>query len=221
MVNVRCQSDTVVQLMAESLKPPISIDPVKCWCNFNLLINIPLMTIGSTCFQTLVSLLRLSIYVTSWLLIGHTKQVSNSVFSFRVAVLAFHAALSDQPRSPLVVAAFSLAVNNGGNMIDAISIARSINREHNVNFHELLEPENLEVQALIDEVMDLTTSVKAALLKMTDEHFVSLALEMYPQAPASDLVTFRILTSLFFFKILKCINCRRFKVSAIYLNNQL
>lgn len=139
-----------------------------------------------------------------------TPSKSQIAFSFRVAVLAFHAALSDQPRSPLVVAAFSLAVHNGGNMIEAISIARNINREHNVQFHELLEPDDLDVQALIDEVMDLTTSVKDALLKMTDENSVSLALEMYPQAPASDLVTFCILTSPFFFKILKCISCRRF-----------
>lgn len=89
-----------------------------------------------------------------------------------------------------MVAAFSLAVHNGGHIMEAISIAKSINRAYNVNFHELIEPKNLEIQALIDEVMDLTTSVKAALLKMTDEHFVSRALEMYPQAPASDLVIF-------------------------------
>ena len=75
-------------------------------------------------------------------------------------------------------------------MMEAISIAKSISRAHNVNFHELLEPENLEVQTLIDEVMDLTTSIKNALHKMTDEHSVSLVLEMYPQAPASDLVIY-------------------------------
>lgn len=115
---------------------------------------------------------------------------SQTVLSYRVAVLALHVALSDQPRSPLVVATFGLAVHNGGNMMEAISIAKSINRAHNANFYELLEPQNMEVQALIDEVMDLTTSVKVALHKMTDEHFVSLALESYPQAPASDLVIF-------------------------------
>ncbi|XP_038879021.1 uncharacterized protein LOC120071069 isoform X2 [Benincasa hispida] len=125
--------------------------------------------------------------------------------SLWVAVLAFHAALSHQPRSPLVVAAFSLAVHNGGNMMEAISIAKSISRAHNVNFHELLEPENLEVQALIDEVMDLTTSVKAALHKMTDEHFVSLALEMYPQAPASDLVFIPLVVYLKVHKFFYCV----------------
>lgn len=132
----------------------------------------------------------MTVLVSELLSLSWGEAVSNSPFSYRVAVLAFHAALSDQPRSPLVAAAFSLAVHNGGNMMEAISIAKSISRAHNANFHELLEPQNLEVQALIDEVMDLTTSVKAALHKMTDEHFVSLALEMYPQAPASDLVIF-------------------------------
>ncbi|XP_031736295.1 uncharacterized protein LOC101208304 isoform X1 [Cucumis sativus] len=125
--------------------------------------------------------------------------------SLWVAVLALHVALSDQPRSPLVVAAFGLAVHNGGNMMEAISIAKSINRAHNANFCELLEPENLEVQALIDEVMDLTTFVKAALHKMTDEHFVSLALETYPQAPASDLVFIPLVVYLKVCKIFECV----------------
>ncbi|KAG7023035.1 pcnB, partial [Cucurbita argyrosperma subsp. argyrosperma] len=133
------------------------------------------------------------------------EAVSNTVFSYRVAVLAFHVALSDQPRSPLVVAAFSLAVHNGGNMMEAISIAKSISRAHNVNFHELLEPENLEVQTLIDEVMDLTTSIKNALHKMTDEHSVSLVLEMYPQAPASDLVFIPLVVYLKVRKIFECV----------------
>ncbi|XP_022987140.1 uncharacterized protein LOC111484780 isoform X4 [Cucurbita maxima] len=125
--------------------------------------------------------------------------------SLWVAVLAFHVALSDQPRSPLVVAAFSLAVHNGGNMMEAISIAKSIGRAHNVNFHELLEPENLEVQTLIDEVMDLTTSIKNALHKMTDEHSVSLVLEMYPQAPASYLVFIPLVVYLKVRKIFECV----------------
>uniref|UniRef100_A0A9I9DYE2 Uncharacterized protein n=1 Tax=Cucumis melo TaxID=3656 RepID=A0A9I9DYE2_CUCME len=125
--------------------------------------------------------------------------------SLWVAVLALHVALSDQPRSPLVVATFGLAVHNGGNMMEAISIAKSINRAHNANFYELLEPQNMEVQALIDEVMDLTTSVKVALHKMTDEHFVSLALESYPQAPASDLVFIPLVVYLKVCKIFECV----------------
>nr|ADN33864.1 poly(A) polymerase [Cucumis melo subsp. melo] len=130
---------------------------------------------------------------------------SQTVLSYRVAVLALHVALSDQPRSPLVVATFGLAVHNGGNMMEAISIAKSINRAHNANFYELLEPQNMEVQALIDEVMDLTTSVKVALHKMTDEHFVSLALESYPQAPASDLVFIPLVVYLKVCKIFECV----------------
>lgn len=97
----------------------------------------------------------------------------------------------------MVVAAFSLAVHNGGDMLEAVNIARKITAPHDSSFHELSEPQYLDSHALTDAVMDLAASVKGALCKMTDEHFVSQAMAGYPQAPHSDLV--RIFSPFFFF----------------------
>ncbi|EXC21324.1 Poly(A) polymerase [Morus notabilis] len=108
--------------------------------------------------------------------------------SLWVAILAFHKALFDQPQDPLVVAAFSLALHNGGDVAEAVQIARRITSPHDASFHELLEPESLESQELIDEVMDLADCVKCALYRMTDEQVVSQAMAEYPKAPFSDLV---------------------------------
>lgn len=90
-----------------------------------------------------------------------------------------------------MVAAFCLAVHNGGDISEALNIARSISTPHDISFHELLQPQNLEVESLRDEVMNLAASVKNILTNMTDEHFVSKAISMtsmYPTAPYSDLV---------------------------------
>ncbi|KAF3490338.1 hypothetical protein F2Q69_00056482 [Brassica cretica] len=112
--------------------------------------------------------------------------------SLWIAILAFHKALSDQPRSPLVVAAFSLAVHNGGDILEAAKIAKKITRPHDSSFFELVqEPEkkkNIEFQTLLDEVMDLDASVKDALNQMTDGYYISKAMAAYPQAPFSDMV---------------------------------
>ncbi|KAE8657167.1 putative DNA binding protein [Hibiscus syriacus] len=108
--------------------------------------------------------------------------------SLWVGILAFHKALSDKPRDPFVVAAFGLAVHNGGDISEAISIAKNIKKSHDNSFHELSEPKNLENRTLINEVMDLATSVKSIMCQMKDEHFVSQAMSAYPQAPFSDLV---------------------------------
>ncbi|BFG32233.1 hypothetical protein CerSpe_185070 [Prunus speciosa] len=108
--------------------------------------------------------------------------------SLWVAILAFHKALSEQPRDPLVVAAFSLAIHNGGDMLEAVNIARRITKLHDVSFNELLETEDLNPRALKDEVVNLATSLKRALNHMTDEQIVSEAMAGYPQAPYSDLV---------------------------------
>lgn len=106
--------------------------------------------------------------------------------------MAFHKALSDQPRSPLVVAAFSLAVHNGGDILEAAKIAKKITRPHDSSFFELVqEPEkkeNIKFQTLLDEVMDLDASVKDALNQMTDGYYISKAMAAYPQAPFSDMV---------------------------------
>lgn len=113
-------------------------------------------------------------------------------FFNRIAILAFHKALSDQPRSPLVVAAFSLAVHNGGDIQEAAEITKKITRPHDSSFFELVaqepEEENMEFQTLLDEVMDLDASVKDALNQMTDGYYISKAMAAYPQAPFSDMV---------------------------------
>ena len=104
--------------------------------------------------------------------------------------MAFHKALVDQPRDPLVVAAFSLAVSAGGSLSAAIEIARKIAQPHERTFHEILEPAYmLSEKALIDEVIDLAESVKAVLRKMTDRDYVSQAMIKFPKAPRSDLVS--------------------------------
>ncbi|XP_010550754.1 PREDICTED: uncharacterized protein LOC104821535 [Tarenaya hassleriana] len=105
-----------------------------------------------------------------------------------IAILAFHKALTDQPRDPLVVAAFSLAVHNGGDLFEAVKITRKITKPHNRSFFELVEPQDMDLRTMLDEVMDLDASVKDALGQMTDEYFVSKAMSAYPQAPYSDLV---------------------------------
>ncbi|XVF11444.1 hypothetical protein REPUB_Repub08aG0028100 [Reevesia pubescens] len=125
--------------------------------------------------------------------------------SLWVLILAFHNALSDKPRDPLVVAVFSLAVHNGGDMSEAVNIARRINKSHDSSFHELLEPQNLEYQTLKNEVMDLAASVRSTLCKMTDEYFVSQAMSAYPQAPVSGLVFIPLPLFLKVCKVFECV----------------
>ncbi|XAR67853.1 Polynucleotide adenylyltransferase [Bertholletia excelsa] len=108
--------------------------------------------------------------------------------SLWVGILAFHKELSDRPRDPLVVAAFGLAVHNGGDMLEALDIARRITTQHETSFHELLQSQYLDSKTLKDEVLDLAASVKSILTSMTDEYFVSQAMSMYSKAPYSDLV---------------------------------
>ncbi|MBA0805888.1 hypothetical protein Gohar_005376, partial [Gossypium harknessii] len=123
----------------------------------------------------------------------------------RVGILAFHKALSNKPRDPLVVAAFSLAVHNGGDIPEAINIAKNINKSHDSSFHELSEPQNLENLTLVNEVMSLAASVKSTLSEMTDEHFVSQAMSAYPQAPFSDLVFISLALYLNVCKVFQCV----------------
>ncbi|TYG90923.1 hypothetical protein ES288_A12G221700v1 [Gossypium darwinii] len=125
--------------------------------------------------------------------------------SLWVGILAFHKALSNKPRDPLVVAAFSLAVHNGGDIPEAINIAKNINKSHDGSFHELSEPQNLENLTLVNEVMDLAASVKSTLSEMTDEHFVSQAMSAYPQAPFSDLVFIPLALYLNVCKVFECV----------------
>lgn len=105
--------------------------------------------------------------------------------------MAFHKALVDQPRDPLVVAALSLAISSGGSLSEAVEVARTISQPHETMFNEILEPVKMPSKdALIDEVLDLAASVKAVLCKMTDRDYVSQAMIKFPKAPRSDLVSF-------------------------------
>ncbi|KAG8379491.1 hypothetical protein BUALT_Bualt07G0094000 [Buddleja alternifolia] len=121
------------------------------------------------------------------------------------AMLAFHEALSDQPRDPLVIAAFSLAVHNGGDLSEALSIARRINKQHDTSFQELSEPGPMDSETLLDDVMSLAASVRSALGHLTDEYFVSQAMAKYPKAPYSDLVFFPLPLYLRVCKIFECV----------------
>lgn len=110
------------------------------------------------------------------------------MYAFRVAILAFHKALSDEPRDPSVVAAYSLAVYNGGDMSEALKIARMISRPHDADLNELLEPCTLDHEELKEEVLHFDESVMRALSDMTNEFHVINAMSDFPKAPKSDLV---------------------------------
>lgn len=88
-----------------------------------------------------------------------------------------------------MVAAFTLAVHNGGDMLEAVEIARTITKPHEVSFHELLEPQRLDSGAYTKEIKDLEASFRRALDHMTDAQIVSEAMAAYPQAPFSDVVS--------------------------------
>ncbi|XP_076891787.1 uncharacterized protein LOC143543324 [Bidens hawaiensis] len=127
--------------------------------------------------------------------------------SLWVVILAFHMAVLERPREPLVVAAFSLAVHNGGDMEEAISIARKISKPHVTTYRELSEPKNnLENKMLRKEVLELGSSVNKALTNMTDTYYVSKAMSSYPKAPYSDLVFISLHMYLKAVNIFECVN---------------
>ncbi|CAN6718281.1 unnamed protein product [Malus baccata var. baccata] len=108
-------------------------------------------------------------FFLTWINLSRDKPCHSNLW---VAILAFHNALSEQPRDPLVVAALSLAIHNGGDMLEAVSIAKRVTKVHAVGFHELLESQNLNPRALRDEVKNLAASLTRALNNMTDEQIV-------------------------------------------------
>ena len=88
-----------------------------------------------------------------------------------------------------MIAAFCLAIHNGGSLLEAIAIAKSITRPYDSTFHELLQHDSQTMDNdLANDVKDLAASVKTALCQMTDETIVSKAMAKYPKAPFSDLV---------------------------------
>ena len=101
-----------------------------------------------------------------------------------------------------MVAAFTLAVHNGGDIKEAVEIASTITKPHEASFHELLEPQGLDSRAYTKGVKDLEASVRWALDHMTDKQIVSEAMAAYPQAPFSDLI------SEIFFHSCSCIHRR-------------
>ncbi|KAL8042684.1 hypothetical protein ABFX02_09G069300 [Erythranthe guttata] len=125
------------------------------------------------------------------------------------SLLAFHEALSEVPRAPLVVAAFSLGVHNGGDLSEALSIARRINKQHDISFQELTESKYIDSDRLLAEVRSLAASVQSALTRMTDEYSVSQAMAQYPKAPYSDLVFFPMALYLRVRKIFECVKSGR------------
>ncbi|XP_072958449.1 uncharacterized protein [Typha angustifolia] len=126
-----------------------------------------------------------------------------------IGLLAFHQALVRQSRDPLVVATFTLALHNGGDLSEAVEIAKRITHPHNINFPEMLEPRKWDADGdLVGEVLDFASAVSASLSSMTDEYFVSQAMATYPQAPYSDLVFIPLQSYLKVCRIFDCIRNR-------------
>jgi hypothetical protein len=91
----------------------------------------------------------------------------------------------------MVLAAFMLALYNGGNMVEAFQILRKISHAHDRRFPELSGiPVDLGSDKDLErEVRDVAFSVESSLSFMTDTNVVSRAMSMYPQAPSSNLVS--------------------------------
>ncbi|KAG2565855.1 uncharacterized protein LOC120682030 isoform X1 [Panicum virgatum] len=124
--------------------------------------------------------------------------------SLWISLLAFHEALARQPRDPLVVATLALAFYLGGDMSLAVDIGKSINRQHDSSFRELLEPQIWADKHLVDEVQSFAALMKRALTEMTDEYLVAKAMAKIPQAPSSDLVFIPLQA---YMKVVKFIEC--------------
>uniref|UniRef100_A0A0D9ZK54 Poly A polymerase head domain-containing protein n=1 Tax=Oryza glumipatula TaxID=40148 RepID=A0A0D9ZK54_9ORYZ len=140
---------------------------------------------------------------TNMLLVLFSK-LDNFLAPNRPCHNTLHEALVRQPRDPLVVATFALALYLGGDMSLALDIGKSINRQHNTGFSELLEPQVWDDKHLVGEVQSLAVSMRRALTEMTDEYFVANAMAKIPQAPSSDLVFIPLQAYL---KVLKLIEC--------------
>uniref|UniRef100_A0A804R652 Uncharacterized protein n=1 Tax=Zea mays TaxID=4577 RepID=A0A804R652_MAIZE len=86
----------------------------------------------------------------------------------------------------------------------AVDIRKSINRQHDIGFRELLEPKVWTDKHLAGEVQSFAALMKQALTKMTDEYHVANAMAKIHQAPSSDLVFIPLQAYL---KVLKFIEC--------------
>ncbi|KAL5053138.1 hypothetical protein RYX36_033820 [Vicia faba] len=128
-----------------------------------------------------------------------------------VVILALHKSLNDKPRNPSVIAAFSLAIYNGGNLLEAVDIARRVNKPHDTRFPELSDPYDLNAKAMENEILDLAETVKVSLLQMTSRHSVARAMADYPQAPQSDMVFISIGMYLKALSIFDCLEASGYK----------
>ncbi|XP_031260952.1 uncharacterized protein LOC116119153 [Pistacia vera] len=101
-----------------------------------------------------------------------------------ISIFAFHKALVDHPRDPLVVAAFSLAVHSGGSLLDSIEKAKRISQLHDscMSFHELPKSQRLDNVDFMYRVINLATSIIAILHDMTLEYSVPQSMSQSPQA---------------------------------------
>ncbi|XP_010538159.1 PREDICTED: uncharacterized protein LOC104812601 isoform X2 [Tarenaya hassleriana] len=107
-----------------------------------------------------------------------------------IGILAFHKALVDQPRDPIVVAAFCLTLFNEGSLSESIDVTKSITQKHNSEFRELSarRTDSDSDARLSKQVVEFAESVRSAVRKMKDRDYISRAMREYPQAPESDLV---------------------------------
>lgn len=181
-----------MSLLLRKLSQEIENEHLSCSLSLLIWINCwRLIDLVTAAYGKIDPLLNSYLILISYTFFSFCRMVLYNIWKFnRIAILAFHKALADQPRSPLVVAAFSLAVHNCGDILEAVKIAKKITRPHDRSFFELVEPAvmDLDFKTLLDEVMDLDASVKDALNQMTDGYFISKAMAAYPQAPYSDLV---------------------------------
>jgi hypothetical protein len=91
----------------------------------------------------------------------------------------------------MVLAAFTLTLYNGGDMVEAFQILRKIRHPHDRTFPELSGiPVDVDSDKDLErEVRDVAFSVESSLSSMTDKNIISRAMSMYPQAPSSNLVS--------------------------------
>lgn len=127
--------------------------------------------------------------------------------SLWVALLAFHEALLRKPRDYLVVATFIFALNNGGDLKEAVKIAKAKTHPPEVGFPELLEePQGWNSsEELVNDVLDFAYTIQNALNSMTDEYYVSKAMSQYPQAPNSDMVIIPLQAYLSVCRVFSCV----------------
>lgn len=89
-----------------------------------------------------------------------------------------------------MVAAFALAVHNGGNLPEAIAISKGITHCYDSSYPEILAPHEERVDHdLVNKVLDFASAVRSSLSMMQDENYISQAMSEYADAPYSNLAS--------------------------------